>query len=135
MVAWLITQWISFPVNIIAISYGALCGWPSSALPFLQSEESPLNEGPISNEAASWIGSIICIGGLIGNFFFGWLASALGRKVGLNVSALFLLISLLTVPLSKSVVHLCISRFIGGFAGAGAFAIIPLFIAEIAEDR
>uniref|UniRef100_T1GYC1 Major facilitator superfamily (MFS) profile domain-containing protein n=1 Tax=Megaselia scalaris TaxID=36166 RepID=T1GYC1_MEGSC len=121
--------------NIMALSYGAFCGWPSAAFLVLQSDESPMDKGPISNEEASWIGAIICAGGILGNFFFGWLSNKIGRKKALMFSATPMAVAFLMIPFSKSVLHLCMSRFIGGFAGGGAFAVIPIYITEIAEDR
>lgn len=119
----------------MALSYGAFCGWPSAAFLVLQSDESPMDKGPISNEEASWIGAIICAGGILGNFFFGWLSNKIGRKKALMFSATPMAVAFLMIPFSKSVLHLCMSRFIGGFAGGGAFAVIPIYITEIAEDR
>lgn len=121
--------------NIMALSYGAFCGWPSAAFLILQSGASPMTNGPITNEEASWIGAIICVGGLSGNFFFGWLSNWIGRKRTLLLSALPMLIAFIMIPFSTSVMHLCMSRFLGGFAGGGAFAVIPIYITEIAEDR
>lgn len=121
--------------NLMAWSYGSFCGWPSAAFLVLQSADSPMTDGPISNEEASWIGAIICVGGLTGNFFFGWLSNKLGRKVTLILTAIPMLAAFIIIPFAESVTHLCMSRFLGGFGGGGAFAIIPIYITEIAEDR
>lgn len=31
--------------------------------------------------------------------------------------------------------HLYVSRFLGGLSAGGSFVLVPLFVAEIAEDR
>lgn len=52
-------------------------------LPQLQSEEkTPLNF-VIDVYEASWVGSIICLGGVTGNFFFAYLMNRFGRKAAL----------------------------------------------------
>lgn len=129
------TSLLPFTADIMALAYGSFCGWPSAAFLILQSEESPMTDGPISNEEASWIGAIICAGGLTGNFFFGWLSNKIGRKSTLLLTAVPMIIAFTMIPFSKTVIHLCMSRFLGGFAGGGAFAVIPIYITEIAEDR
>lgn len=62
------------------MGYGTVCGWPSAAFLVLQSDNSPLETGILTLAEASWVGSIMCIGGLIGNLFFGMLANRFGRK-------------------------------------------------------
>lgn len=124
-----------FVVNLLTLSYGTICGWSSSGLLALQSEESALKSGPASDEEASWIGAIMCIGGLFGNIAFGWISNQFGRKISLILAAFPLTFSFLMIPYSTSVLHLCISRFIGGFSGSGSFAVIPIYITEISEDR
>lgn len=46
----------------------------------LESDESPLPSGKISVDEVSWISSLICIGGLIGNVFWGFITNRFGRK-------------------------------------------------------
>lgn len=66
--------------NLTILTYGIGVGWPSATLPLLMSSESPLPSGPISLFEASWIGSIICIGGALGTIIYGWVAEVVGRK-------------------------------------------------------
>lgn len=75
-------------VNLITIGYGAVCGWPSAAMMELMSDESPLPTGPISLGEASWITAMICTGGLLGNFLFGWITERFGRKIPLFIVAI-----------------------------------------------
>lgn len=76
---------LSSAVNIITISHGAAIGWVSPFLPYLQSSESHLTSGSVSIEQASWIGSLLCIGGMIGAPLFGLLADRFGKKLGLQL--------------------------------------------------
>lgn len=74
--------------NIISISHGCALGWLSPYLPLLQSDASPLANGPISLEETSWIGAILCVGGVIGNSIFGYLCKSIGRKRAIILLAL-----------------------------------------------
>lgn len=69
------------------MSHGCVLGWLSPFLPLLQSDNSPLRTGPISLVEASWVGAVICIGGVIGNFSFGLLVSRFGSKRGISLLA------------------------------------------------
>lgn len=122
-------------VNVFILSYGTIIGWPSAALLILQSDASPLESGPISVEETSWIGAIMCVGGLLGNIVFGWISDKLGRKKALIIAAFPLIFSFLMIPFAKNAIHLCASRFIGGFSGSASLAVIPIYITEIADDR
>lgn len=62
------------------MGYGVGMGWLTTALPLLQSDDTPLETGPITTEQLSWAGSIISIGGLLGNFSFGYLTSLIGSR-------------------------------------------------------
>lgn len=55
-------------------------GWLSMALPLLQSNQSPLESGPLTTVELSWIGSIVMIGALFGNFFCGYIERVFGAK-------------------------------------------------------
>ncbi|KXJ82000.1 hypothetical protein RP20_CCG016266 [Aedes albopictus] len=67
-------------INIINLAHGTTLGWLSPFLPLLQSEDSPLETGPVTIEQGSWIGSILCLGGLAGAIIYGSLTSRLGVK-------------------------------------------------------
>lgn len=62
-----------FVMDLLAFSYGAICGWTSASIPILKSDDTPLETfGPISTNDASWISSGVCIGGFFGNLLIGW---------------------------------------------------------------
>lgn len=79
--------------NIITVGYGAVCGWPSASFLILLSDESPLASGPLTIGQASWVSSIMCIGGFVGNIFFGWFTDKYGRKLPLIIIAIPQLVS------------------------------------------
>ncbi|XP_034668658.1 facilitated trehalose transporter Tret1 [Drosophila subobscura] len=121
-------------VNIVTISYGAFCGWPSASFLELGSEDSPLETGPLSNQDQGWVASTICIGGLFGTILYAWLADKIGRRWSLLWMALPNLIGWIIIPYASTPTHLIIARFIGGVAGGGCFAVIPIYVAELASD-
>lgn len=67
-------------VNLLTLSYGISCGWPSPNNFLLLSENSPLASGKISIDEASSIASLLSVGAGFGNFFFTYVTSKFGRK-------------------------------------------------------
>lgn len=60
--------------------HGLIVGNLAPALAILSSDKTPLSSGPLNNEEVSWIGSINCIGGLLGSILFGYSTSVIGCK-------------------------------------------------------
>lgn len=71
----------TFSVNILIFSHGIGLGWITPVLFNMQfnADESILGV-VISAEEISWIGSLLAIGGLIGNFLSGVLLPKIGSK-------------------------------------------------------
>lgn len=63
------------------MAYGAACGWPSAVFSILNSSGTPLETGPMTIEELSWVVSLLCVGGFVGNMFFGFIADRFGRKL------------------------------------------------------
>lgn len=122
-------------MNIVSISHGCILGWVSPSIPLLRSEASPLDTGPITTEEASWVGSCISVGGVIGNLFFMLLANKIGRKKTMLCLALPQIAFWLLIFFGKQVYMLYLARICSGIAGGGIFVTITLFIADVAEDR
>lgn len=74
--------------NIISLCHGMAIGWLSPNLPKLQSDDSPLQTGPMTLSETSWIGSCFSIGAIVGNCIFGVLSNYIGRKNTLCILAL-----------------------------------------------
>lgn len=79
--------------NLIMAGFGCGVGWLSMALPLLQSDKSPLDTGPLTVEDVSWIGSILSIGGMIGNLLVGYLVTIIGSKNSIMLLGLPQLVS------------------------------------------
>lgn len=141
---------------MLLLGYGVTCGWASPSIILLTSDETPLPSGKISMDEASWIASLICVGGLIGNIMFGFITSKFGRKIPLIfitiptiVSGFHFSINLklilkldyfyqfgwLLVLFAQNIYYLYAARLLNGFVGGGFYTIVPQFLSEIAVDR
>lgn len=157
---WLkIGKFSSVAANIITVAYGTAVGWTSAALLVLESDESPLETGPLRMSEIAWVAAIFGVGGTIGTLVAGWTCETFGRKptllasgipMAVRNSALFTLIHWITgsfisfsreqagwlmILYAKNSWYLYTARFISGFSGSLAFVSIPFLVAEIAEDR
>ncbi|XP_064541797.1 facilitated trehalose transporter Tret1 [Drosophila montana] len=121
-------------VNIVSVSFGAYCGWPSSSFLELSSDASPLETGPLSKQDQGNVASVLCLGGVVGNVFFLWLAEKIGRRQSMLWVALPSLLGWIGIPYARNPTHLIAARFLGGMAGGGCFGVIPVYTAELAED-
>lgn len=64
-----------------------MIGWLSPALLILISDSSPMNGGALTTEQVSWIGAILNVGALIGNFGYTTVNNYFGRKKALCLLA------------------------------------------------
>lgn len=118
--------------NIISLCHGLAIGWLSPNLLKLQSNESPLQSGPMTLSETSWIGSCFSIGAILGNCFFGLLSNYLGRKNTLCILALPNLVNRfsffnLQLNLSFFVVFLVISLMLSFFCCSYHLLFLMLF--------
>ncbi|KAH8403341.1 hypothetical protein KR222_011076 [Zaprionus bogoriensis] len=123
---------LSVTVNIASISFGAYCGWPSSSFLELGGPNSPLETGPLTEQDQGNVASVLCLGGLIGNIFFVWLADKVGRKHAMLWSTVPSVLGWVLIPFARNPTHLVCARFFGGMAGGACFGVIPLYTAELA---
>lgn len=110
-------------------------GWVSPVLPLLQSKNSPLTTGPLTIDQSSWVGSCFCFTGIIGLFFFIYVANRFGCKFAMNWLGLSHLGFWILILIGTRYSHLIIARLIGGIASGGVFGCLPIFIADIAEPK
>lgn len=107
----------------------------SPALRGLQADDSPLASGPVTVEDASWMGGVMCIGGVLGCIVFGSILTKIGRKRSLMVVAVPQLVNWLLKLFGDHVYHLMVARFLVGFSSGGIYICIPVIVAEIADSR
>lgn len=117
------------------MSCGAGLGWSSPSIKTLMSNGSPLPTGRITKDESSWIASLWNVGGLIGNFLFGYITSKFGRKLPIIFMAIPNIGCWLFVLFAQNVYYLYVSRILYGIVVGGVFVVVPLFIAEISNDR
>jgi len=84
-----------YPATLFAVCVGTVDGWTSPALPFLQrwqgySFSNNSFHHVVTDDEASWIGSLVPLGALAGAIPAGYLANLIGRRR---------LLLLLTVPM------------------------------------
>lgn len=127
--------------------------WTSPYNSLLKSIDSPL-DSPISSFEASTLGGLLPIGALFGAFIMGKIADNIGRfwTLILNVipqivskiiietlnyfkEKFFLKIWWLIVISSKDLTVLFVGRFLAGIAVGGSYTLVPLYTAEISDDK
>lgn len=104
-------------------------------MPLLKSAQSPLKSGPITNEEASIIGSMLTVGGLFGTLLFGYAANKIGRKKSIFLMAFPQIVGWLLVYFAQSALWLIAFRFIAGISAGGILTIISGYTTEISADR
>ncbi|GAB0091272.1 TRET1 [Sergentomyia squamirostris] len=120
--------------NIASLVYGLSVGWISPTLPHLFATDTSLPSGPITTDEASWISSLLYIGGSVGTIIFGWLADRIGRKWSLYAGTVPHIVAFLLITFAQNVIYLYISRFLSGIAGGALFCVLPIYVSEISEN-
>lgn len=121
-------------VNIASFSSGAVVGWTSPMLPILQSDSSPISGGPISNEDGSWLGSLMCLGGLLATPLYLLISNHCSRKLTGYLVAVPYVVSWILIIIANSLEVLCIARFIGGMGSGAIILFASLYVSETAQD-
>ena len=107
---------------------GMYASWASPNIVQLTSDNSPI---PMSESEASWIVSLMSIGGLVGVVvstisieFFGSKKTVLATSINTSISWLFVIIA-------NSVGWLYVARFIGGLTSGSMFCCFSMYLAEV----
>jgi SP family facilitated glucose transporter-like MFS transporter 8 len=103
-------------------------------LPVLQSEDSPVAGGPISDEMGSWLGSLMCLGGLLATPLYVFISDHYSRKLTGYLVAVPFIICWILIITADSVAILCIARFIGGMGSGAIIVFASLYVSETAQD-
>lgn len=124
-------------VDLLATSGDITLTWTSPVFPKLlkseQNDENPFGR-PLTSDEESWIGSFLDMGAIIGPFPFGFLADKFGRKIGLLAIAVPHIVSYLILAFARIPELYYAARFIAGMALGGGYAVLPMYISEVAED-
>lgn len=84
-------------------------------MPILASNATPLSTGPLTIDEVSWVGSVNCIGAIIGALAFGYLTTLLGSKRCVFVLAAPVVAFWLFIYFGNAYIHILIARY-GGAA-------------------
>ncbi|CAH0564580.1 unnamed protein product [Brassicogethes aeneus] len=125
----------AFIANVITFSSGMAIGWSSPVIPKLSDpEHSPFPE-LIQTSESSLIAGILFLGCAFGPFIFGKMANKVGRKFTLLGLSVPFIISYLFLAYTSSVYVYYVTRFMKGLSIGGGFAVMPMYLGEIAEDH
>lgn len=118
------------------MSIGAAFVWTAPTLETLKIDDANMNPlgHPITVYEESLIASLHSLGLAIGAPLFGKLSDIFGRKKTLLCSALLELIGFIILAFSNHVFYYYFSRSVQGLCLAFTTAILPVYLAEIAED-
>lgn len=125
----------TFCANLLCLSYGLATGWTSAAIPLLKSSQAPLKNGPITDEQASLIASVLTVGGVIGTLLYGYVAAALGRKRSIVLMAFPQMFGWILISFAESAVLLIAFRFFAGVSAGGILTVVSGYITEISSVK
>ncbi|KAF5305817.1 hypothetical protein FQR65_LT07556 [Abscondita terminalis] len=107
-------------------------GWPSFALPQLQSNTSIPQ---LTNEEGLWIATAFPIGITVGSLLLPFTIDVFGRKTMLLVGALPFCSTWMVIAFLQNVWELLIARFVAGLSESITHFCIPVYLAEIADPK
>ncbi|KAH8263137.1 hypothetical protein KR044_005134, partial [Drosophila immigrans] len=125
-----------FTVNLLSVSYGASFGWISACYrQLLHPETTHFDRSKHLLNEHGFLISSLTFGVLIGVVLFGWLAERIGRRGCLLLMVIPAVLKWLLIIYARHNYHLYIERVIAGTVGGCCFAVIPIYITEMTEDR
>uniref|UniRef100_A0A6B2EG58 Putative sugar transporter n=1 Tax=Phlebotomus kandelakii TaxID=1109342 RepID=A0A6B2EG58_9DIPT len=124
---------VAFAANFLAVLFGLVTAWTSPTIFLLQSPDTPLSAGPISDDQVSLMTSVMYLSAIVGSLISGWMTNGLGRKWTLFTSSIPQLVAFIILFFADNVNHIYASRGLSGLSVGIAIVIIPIFVAEIAD--
>lgn len=125
--------WAAGAANLIALAAGCVLCWTSPSMEKFAGAKPEAGFNLTDNEAA-WVGSLTPLGAAVGPIPAGILADRLGRKPTLLGDSVLLFVSWALIAFANSPAMLYAARFIAGVATGCIFAVLPMYIGEIAVD-
>lgn len=114
---------------------GTSISWTSPTIPkLLNDTTSPLGRA-ITVQEASWISSLVTVGGFLGPFIYGYIAKKFGKKITLLLVGLPYMTSSLIIAFAKMVEFLYVARFLTGIAMGGAFTTATNYVIELTNKN
>ncbi|XP_043477822.1 facilitated trehalose transporter Tret1-like isoform X2 [Leptopilina heterotoma] len=114
------------------LDLGAQSGWPSPAVPYLQSKNSNFS---MSKATSAWLVSMINISGIIGVIVATILMNQIGRRLTLFLFTLLQLLAWILTYLAENYFCLFLARFVVGLSAGAPFVVLPVYIGEISHKN
>ncbi|XP_017858727.1 PREDICTED: facilitated trehalose transporter Tret1-like [Drosophila arizonae] len=124
---------VTLSAILITLCHGIGLGWLSPMLPQLQSSVETPVDFVIDVHESSWLGAMLSLGALTGNFLFSCIMNRFGRKVALYGLALPNTCIWFLFYFAESIEMLYVARVCAGLTGGGMSLVLPIFIGEIAD--
>ncbi|XP_072934062.1 uncharacterized protein [Epargyreus clarus] len=122
-------------INIGQIIVGYSVGWSAPIIPKLQNPElSPLPE-PITDLQASWVGSLLYIGAMIGPYATAILSNLIGRKPCLLIGGCLNILAYILVITTNSIAMVFALRVISGLGMGITIVGNIVYVGEIASTH
>ncbi|KAM6930776.1 solute carrier family 2, facilitated glucose transporter member 8 [Xenentodon cancila] len=115
------------------MSFGFVLGFSSPAIPELTRISDPRLR--LSDDQASWFGSIVTIGAALGGLLGGWMVEKIGRKLSLMFCALPFVFGFTVIIAAQNVWMLYVGRVLTGIASGVTSLVVPLYISEMAHEK
>ncbi|XP_063708636.1 solute carrier family 2, facilitated glucose transporter member 8-like [Culicoides brevitarsis] len=128
---------VGFIANLSTMAAGTCMGWSAPVIPKLshpEMKDTPLSH-VLSDNEASWIGSLVSLGAIFGPLIAGPSANIIGRKFTLLGSSSFFIISSILLLTTKSVTQICIARFLQGMGVGCTMVVQPMYLGEISTKE
>ncbi|XP_038219738.1 facilitated trehalose transporter Tret1-like [Zerene cesonia] len=122
-------------INIGQIVVGYSVGWSAPIIPKLQNvTDNPLEE-PITDLEASWVGSLLYIGAMVGPYVTSILSNLIGRKPCLFIGGLLNITSYILVITTKNLTMVYALRVISGLGMGVTIVGNIVYVGEIASTH
>ncbi|KAF5305826.1 hypothetical protein FQR65_LT07565 [Abscondita terminalis] len=114
------------------LQLGLTDGWPSFALPQLQSNSSKV---VVTNDEGSWIVSTFPIGTIFGSLLLSFTFDKFGRKIILLVGSLLFCAIWALIAFGQTFWQFGVARFVAGISDGLIYPIILVYITEVSRPK
>ncbi|KAF7988597.1 hypothetical protein HCN44_001170 [Aphidius gifuensis] len=119
--------------NLGVLSSGLFFGWLSPALSNYKLDDSPIPS--ITPNEESSIAASLTLGAVLGCAVSAILSNKIGRKLTMLATIIPAIIGWLIIIYATKTWHLCLSRFVSGFAVSTGFVTTPMYLSEISPPK
>ncbi|XP_050534162.1 facilitated trehalose transporter Tret1-like isoform X2 [Daktulosphaira vitifoliae] len=123
----------SYAANFGAIAAGCALTWSSPILEKFKNGSDSSISLKITQEEATWIGSLVTLGAAVGPILSGFLLDRLGRKNTVLFSMILSIVSWTMISFIPNLYVLYVARVLSGISVGLIFTAVPTYIAEIAK--